>query len=66
MTILFDYDLMHVNRFTGYIYNLGHNILELCNVLMHTRLTTSKKKRDIYYSKLGKRVASRVAEWLKT
>ena len=47
MTIWFDYDLMHVNRFTGYIYNLGHNILELYNVLMHTRLTTSKKKRDI-------------------
>ena len=47
VTILFDYDLMHVNRFTGYIYNLGHNILELYNVLMHTRLTTSKKKRDI-------------------
>ena len=29
------------------IYNLGHNILELYNVLIQTRLTTSKTKRDI-------------------
>ena len=29
-------------------------------------LTTSKTKRDIQYSKLGIRVASRVAERLKT
>ena len=28
-------------------YNLGHNILELYNVLLQTRLTTSKTKRDI-------------------
>ena len=28
-------------------YNLGHNILELYNVLVHIRLTTSKTKRDI-------------------
>ena len=27
------------------IYNLGHNILELCNVLVQIRLTTSKTKR---------------------
>ena len=46
--------------------NLGHNILELYNVLMRIRLTTSKMKRDIQYSKLGIRVASRVAERLKT
>ena len=46
--------------------NLGHNILELYNVLMQIRLTTSKMKRDIQYSKLGIRVASRVAERLKT
>ena len=44
------------------IYNLGHNILELYNVLIQTRLTTSKTKRDIYYSKLGTRVASRVTK----
>ena len=29
------------------ICNLGHNILELYNVLIQTRLTTSKRKRDI-------------------
>ena len=46
--------------------NLGHNILELYNVLVQIRLTTSKTKRDIEYSKLGIRVASRVAERLKT
>ena len=28
-------------------YNHGHNILELYNVLIQTRLTTSKTKRDI-------------------
>ena len=46
--------------------NLGHNILELYNVLIQTRLTTSKTKRDIKYSKLGIRVASRVAKRPKT
>ena len=47
-------------------YNHGHNIIELYNVLMQTRLTTSKTKRDIYYSQLGVRVASWVAKQLKT
>ena len=47
-------------------YNLGHNILELYNFLVQTQLTTSKTKRDIYYSKLDIRVASGVAERLKT
>ena len=28
-------------------YNLGDNILDLYNVLIQTRLTTSKTKRDI-------------------
>ena len=28
-------------------YNLGHNILELYNVLIQIRLTTSKTKHDI-------------------
>ena len=28
-------------------YNVGHNILELCNILVQIRLTTSKMKRDI-------------------
>ena len=49
-----------------YTYNLGHNILELCNALVQIRLTTSKTQHDIWYSKVGIRVASRVAEWLKT
>ena len=47
-------------------YNLGHNILELYNVLVQIQLTTSKTIRDIYYSKLDIRVASGVAERLKT
>ena len=47
-------------------YNLGHNILELYNVLVEIRLTKSKTKRDIEYSKLGIRAASRVAKRLKT
>ena len=34
-------------------YNLGHNILELYNVLVQIQLTTSKTKRNILYSKLG-------------
>ena len=48
------------------IYNLGRNILEFYNLLVQIRLTTSKAKRNIQYSKLGERVASRVAERLKT
>ena len=43
-------------------YNFDHSILELYNVLIQTRLTTSKTKRDIQYRKLGIRVASRAAE----
>ena len=46
-------------------YNLRHNISELYNVLIQTRLTASKTKHDIEYSKLGIQVASRVAERLK-
>ena len=47
-------------------YNPGHDILELYNVLVPIQVTTSKTKLDIQYNKLGIRVASRVAEWLKT
>ena len=43
-------------------YNLDHNILELYIVLVQIQLTTSKTKRDIYYTKLGIRVALRDAE----
>ena len=32
---------------TSRIYNLGHNILELYNILVQIRLTTSKTKCDI-------------------
>ena len=46
-------------------YNIRHNILELYNVLIQTRLTASKTKHDIQYSKLGIQVASRVAKRLK-
>ena len=38
-------------KFINYIF--GHNILKLYNVLVQIRLTTSKMKGDIYYSKLG-------------
>ena len=47
-------------------FNLGHNILEFYHVLIQTRLTTSKTKRDVYYSKLRIGVAERVAERLDT
>ena len=46
--------------------NLYHNILELYNVLVRIRLTTSKTKRDMYYIKLGIQVASRIRKLLKT
>ena len=54
------------SHFYSHSYNLGHNILELYNVLMQIRLNTIKTKRNIYYNKLGIRVAFWVAEWLKT
>ena len=38
--------------------------MEFYNVLIQIRLTTSKTKRDIYYSKFNIQVASRVAEQL--
>ena len=47
-------------------YNPDHNILELYNSLVQIRFTKSKRKLDIQYNKLGVRVASRVAEQLKT
>ena len=40
-------------------------ILEVYNVLIHTRITTSKTTRDIQYSKLSIQVKSRVAKKLK-
>ena len=46
-------------------YNLGHNILELYNVLIQIRLTTSKTKCNIYYSKLGIQLDSQATERLK-
>ena len=49
-----------------FTYNLVHNILELYNVLVQVRLAISQTKRDIWYSKLGIWIASRVAEWLKS
>ena len=47
-------------------YSTGHNILEFYSVLVQVRLTASKKKLDIWYSKLGKRVSSRVTKRPKT
>ena len=46
--------------------NPRQNILELYSVLVHVRFATSKAKLDIWNNKLGTRVASRVAERLKT
>ena len=46
--------------------NHGHNILGLDNVLIQTRLTTNKTKRNIQYTKLGITIASRVTKRLKT
>ena len=46
------------------IYSLGQNILGFYNVLVENRLTTSKTKCGIWYSKLSIRVVSRVAERL--
>ena len=42
-------------------YNLAHNILELYNVSVQIRLTTSKWKRGIWYRKLGIPIVSLVA-----
>ena len=61
------FELNDILKITSeYTYNLGHNILELCNALVQIRLTTSKTQHDIWCSKVGIRVASRVAKWLKT
>ena len=43
----FKYFIRATVRCYGNIYNLGHNILKLYNVLVQIRLTTSKTKRDI-------------------
>ena len=40
--------------------NLGHNCLQLYNVLVEILFTTSKKKLDIQYSKLGIQVAKQL------
>ena len=45
--------------------NLGHNILELYNVVIQTRLATSKTRLDNQEKKLGTGDASRAAERLK-
>ena len=47
------------------VYNLGHNILKLYNVLVQIRLTTSKTERGIHYRKFGIRVVSRAANDLR-
>ena len=47
-------------------YNPSHNILVIYNVLELVQFITRRKKLDIFYNKLGIRIASRVALWLKT
>ena len=46
--------------------NFFYNILEIYNISIQVRLTTSKTKLDIQYSKLCIRVDSGVAKQLKT
>ena len=48
------------------LYNPGHNIFELYNVLVQFRFNTSNTKLDIQYNKLGISVISRVAKRVKT
>ena len=50
----------------SFVYYLGHDILELSNVLVQIQLATGKTKLGIHYSKFSIRVASRVAERLET
>ena len=45
--------------------NRGHNGFALYNILVQVWFTTSKTKLDMKYSKLGIKVASRVAKRLK-
>ena len=47
-------------------YNHGHNILRLFDALPHFLFTTSETMRDYYLQTWYNRVASRVAEQLKT
>ena len=48
-------------------YNPGHNILELYNILEQIRFTTSKRKLDIQYSKLGNQETLEKAQiWVDT
>ena len=46
--------------------NLGQNICRLFHFLAQFLFTTSETKLDYYYQKMNGRVASRVAEKLKT
>ena len=47
-------------------YNCGQNIWRLFHVLAHFLYTTGETELDCYYQKVSARVASRVAERLKT
>ena len=58
--------LMFFNVNLKNTYNLGHNILEIYNVLVQVRVATIKTKLVIQYGKLGIQFAPQVAEWLKT
>ena len=54
--------LMFFNVNLKNTYNLGHNILEIYNVLVQVRVATIKTKLIIQYSKLGIQFAPQVAE----
>ena len=53
-------------KYSNSSHSLVYSISIAYNILVRVRFTTSKTKLNIQYSKLGLRVASRVAERLKT
>ena len=57
---------VRVQKKKKFYENFFYNILEIYNISIQVRLTTSKTKLDIQYSKLCIRVDSGVAKQLKT
>ena len=52
-----------INVYFGITYDLGHNILEFYNILVHVSFITSKVKLDIQYSKSSCIVSLSVTEF---
>ena len=51
---------------TFFLNNLGQKICRLFHFLAQLVFTTSEMELDYYHQKVNVRVASRIAEWLKT